>query len=318
MINIERILCPTDLTPDSDEALRYGLALARAYNAHLFLCHCVPPAGADAGEREYIKRLLERSIVRRMRDLGRDPECAPGAANLNWEALVIEGDPVVAITQEAAERRVDLICMRSRRRPYEAALLGSTAESICRTAPCPVLVTHPREREWVNLRSGEIDLRRLLVAHDFSDDSELALSYGLLLAQEYQAELHLIHVLPPRPRQEAPEIAWLPASDEDAFKKAARCLKSSIPAEALMWCEAKVAVREGNPYREILAYAEENEIDLICMGVRGAGFGMRALFGSNVDRVLRQAPCPVLIARPLRPSDIQRQTSYVRRETSDV
>jgi len=60
----------------------------------------------------------------------------------------------------------------------------------------------------------------------------------------------------------------------------------------------KQAVKEGKPYREILAYAEEQEIDLICMGVRGAGFGMRALFGSNTDRVPRQAPCPVLIARP--------------------
>ena len=42
-------------------------------------------------------------------------------------------------------------------------------------------------------------------------------------------------------------------------------------------------------------------MDLRRMGVSGTGFGMRALFGSNADRVLRQAPCPVLIARPLRP-----------------
>jgi Universal stress protein family len=51
-----------------------------------------------------------------------------------------------------------------------------------------------------------------------------------------------------------------------------------------------------------LLYAEEEKIDLICMGTHGAGFGMRALFGSNVDRVLRQAPCPVLIARPRKPA----------------
>jgi hypothetical protein len=49
-----------------------------------------------------------------------------------------------------------------------------------------------------------------------------------------------------------------------------------------------------------------NEIDLISVGAHGAGFGMRALFGSNVDRVLRQAPCPVLVARPLRPSMVLR------------
>ncbi|HEV8204260.1 MAG TPA: universal stress protein, partial [Pyrinomonadaceae bacterium] len=61
---------------------------------------------------------------------------------------------------------------------------------------------------------------------------------------------------------------------------------------------------EGQPYREILNYAERNEIDLISVGAHGAGFGMRALFGSNVDRVLRQAPCPVLVARPLRPTHL--------------
>jgi nucleotide-binding universal stress UspA family protein len=66
----------------------------------------------------------------------------------------------------------------------------------------------------------------------------------------------------------------------------------------------KTAVSEGHPYREILNYAERNEIDLISVGAHGAGFGMRALFGSNVDRVLRQAPCPVLVARPLRPKMI--------------
>jgi nucleotide-binding universal stress UspA family protein len=51
-----------------------------------------------------------------------------------------------------------------------------------------------------------------------------------------------------------------------------------------------------------LNYAEKNEIDLICLGAHGAGFGMKALFGSNVDRVLRQAPCPVLVTRPLKPA----------------
>jgi nucleotide-binding universal stress UspA family protein len=75
-----------------------------------------------------------------------------------------------------------------------------------------------------------------------------------------------------------------------------------VPIETRMWCEVKQAVREGQPYREVLSYADEQNVDLICMGASGTGFGMRALFGSNADRVLRQAPCPVLIARPLRPA----------------
>ena len=143
--------------------------------------------------------------------------------------------------------------------------------------------------------------KRVLVAYDYSTDSELALSYGLSLAQEYQAELHLIHVLPSRVRAEAPEIAYMPFGFEASFNATASRLKSVVPADARQWCNIKQAVREGHPYREILAYAEEQDIDLICMGASGTGFGMRASFGSNADRVLRQAPCPVFIARPLRP-----------------
>src|SRR5678816_4014123 len=90
-------------------------------------------------------------------------------------------------------KRQDLIVMRSRRRPHAAILLGSTAQKVSRGAPCPVLVTHPNEVEWVSFSTGEIDLRRVLIAHDFSSDSELALQYGGSLAQEYQAELHVLH-----------------------------------------------------------------------------------------------------------------------------
>jgi nucleotide-binding universal stress UspA family protein len=292
MISIERILCPTNLPSQADEALRYALALARAYHAQLLLCHCVEtlPLVAGTGLEPARRNFEVASQLQALLPEGLDaPVC---------ETLVVEGDPALAIPRVAAERRADLVVMRSRRRPLAAALLGSTAEAVCRTAPCPVLVTHRDERDWVAQTDGEIELRRILVAHDFSNDAELAFNYGLLLAQEYQTELHLLHVLPYAP---APALATMPAGGAGAFHQAARRLQHAVPAEAFLWCEVKQAVRSGQPYREILSYAEEHEIDLICLGVHGAGFSMRALFGSNADRVLRQAPCPVLIARPLKP-----------------
>jgi len=100
-----------------------------------------------------------------------------------------------------------------------------------------------------------------------------------------------------------PEIAWYPnAGAESPYHTAARRLQRVVPAEVHLWCKVRNIVSEGQPYREILSYAENNDVDLISVGAHGAGFGMRALFGSNVDRVLRQAPCPVLVARPLRHS----------------
>jgi len=216
--------------------------------------------------------------------------------------LIVEAEDVgETIANTAAERRVDLIVMRSRRRPHRAALLGSTAESVSRTAPCPVLVTHSDEREWVDDSTLKMNVKRVLVAYDFSDYSELALNYALSVAQEYQAELHLQHVLPKNSSGE-PEIAWYPLTGDAAYHRASQRLKKVIPPEAHLWCRVTNIVSEGNPYREVLSYAEKNDIDLICIGAHGAGFGMRALFGSNVDRVLRQAPCPVLVARPLKPT----------------
>lgn len=306
MIDVKCILCPTDLSTNSDQALRYTLALTRAYESKLIICYRPDNGdidGAIAIEEERVadslaqaksEQLFERALLKFLA-----PEALVG---LDWQGLLIQGEDVgEAITRTASEYSADLIVMRSRRRPHRAALLGSTAESVCRTAPCPVLVTHTDERDWVQPISKSITLQRVLVPYDFSDYSELALQCALSLAQEYQAELHLLHVLPPHTVTE-PEIAWYPKQGESAYHNAARRLQRAVPAEAQLWCQVKHAVSEGHPYREVLNYAEKNEIDLISIGAHGAGFGMRALFGSNVDRVLRQAPCPVLVARPLKPN----------------
>jgi nucleotide-binding universal stress UspA family protein len=291
-MTIKRILCPTDLSVESDEALRYALAMARAYEAKLFIFHCRPVSAGRQLVNGAAKALLEQSLIPYISSADR--------LSLDWQAVVgHDDDPGKAIAEQAEQNQVDLIVMRSRRRPHRAALLGSTAESVSRTAPCAVMVTHADERNWVAGNTRQIALKRVLVAYDFSDYSELALNYALSFAQEYQSELHLLNVLP-RFTLDETEISWYPLGNEGPYHKVARRLQKAVPIDAHLWCSIKHAVSEGQPYREILNYAQRNEIDLICLGAHGAGFGMLTLFGSNVDRVLRQAPCPVLVARPLR------------------
>ena len=187
MIDIKRILCPTDLSRDSDHALRYAVALVRAYQAQLTVCHfagdaegagAMPstPAGeiqqselacGRSGDRT--KELFESSLLDFL-----EPEAF---ADLDWEGLLIEGeDAGEAITRTASNYASDLIVMRSRRRPHRAAILGSTAESVCRTAPCPVLVTHTDECDWLVPSSKSMSLKRVLVPYDFSDHSESMLA----------------------------------------------------------------------------------------------------------------------------------------------
>lgn len=296
IVNFERILCPVAESHEVDEGLKYAIALGRSYGASLFILTCVEESSATctasvAAIRGAINSAVEHSFV-----------SSPGivhTARLAWESIVSESlRPAESIKQQAEMLDIDLIVMSSRRRPYAAALLGSTAEAVARTAPCPVLVTRFERGHHQSGAIGNLEFKKLLVASDFSSDSELALRYGLSLAQEYQSELHLLHVLT-NSKTTDENIAWTSQTAEGPYHEAARQLHQSVPAEAYLWCEVTHAVREGRAYREIVSYAVEHEIDLICIGVHGQGFRFGTLFGSNADRVLRESPCPVLVARTL-------------------
>jgi nucleotide-binding universal stress UspA family protein len=291
-IHVERILYPTDLSPESAGALEYAVALARSYGAKLILGHTTGPHSACAASEDG-RRLINEIVAKHTHTAATE--------RVDWEAITVEGDTVTEVARVAAEHHIDMLVTNSRKVPRAMTLLDSTAEAITRTAPCPVLIT-PQGSDVDDALSSGISFKRILVAYDFSGDSELALTYGLSLAQEFQSELHLLHVLSPARQAIAQEARTVPTGLEDGFHTAARRLCNVVPAETHLWAEVKQVVTQGIPYREILTYARENEVDLICIGASGAGFGLWALFGSNTDRILRQAPCPVLIARPLRPA----------------
>jgi nucleotide-binding universal stress UspA family protein len=283
---------------EADEGLQYAIALARSFEAKLFVLTCSDGSSRiDDGTvdemRAGIERAIEHSFVLSPSEATR--------VKLDWEFLFVESSrPADSIKHEAETQLADLIVMSSRRRPYAAALLGSTAEIVCQTAPCPVLVTRLRESRQSRSAIRDLDFKKLLVATDFSSYSELALQYGLSLAQEYQSELHLLHVITDSKTKDA-ELSWTTHSEEGPYHEAARRLHQSVSSEIHLWCEVTHVVREGRAHREIVSYALEQEIDLICIGAHGRGFQFETLFGSNADRVLRESPCPVLVARPLKP-----------------
>ncbi|HZE68345.1 MAG TPA: universal stress protein [Pyrinomonadaceae bacterium] len=292
MITIELLLCPISSPIESDEALPFAISLAQAHGAQLVLCSCVslpvfisPAANIPSEART--RMLLKDALMHCFGDQ---------LKKLNWRIAL--GDAREGIGEEivrvACESHADLIVMRSRRSRVPA-LLGSIAEQVSRTALCPVLITRSLGREsHVN---GQARFQRILVPHDFSGASELALSYALSIAQKLKAELHLLHVVPEQEDQHS-EIS-LPPPDGTFYREIQR-LHDCVPEQIHRSLKLKAVVRSGKPYREVLTYSKQHGADLICMGALGRDFGLGALFGSNVDRVLRQADCPVLIAQPLK------------------
>ncbi|HWP41835.1 MAG TPA: universal stress protein [Blastocatellia bacterium] len=199
------------------------------------------------------------------------------------------------ILREAGEHRTDLIAIdRIERLPN--GLLCFFVERITRTAPSPVLAV------WADnyKNASSSGVFRILVATDFSIYSEQAFKYGLRLAQAQNSELYLLHVLAQQQTGGAVNPRRAVESGEP-YHKAMRSLQSLKADKSASGIKVEVEVRMGEPYREILSCAREKEVDLLCIGSYGKDSGEAGLFGSNTDRILRQAPCPVLLARPLKP-----------------
>jgi len=131
MVSIERVLCPVTLPAELDGALRYATSLARAYDAHLLLCHCAgTPAlltseetSAEGGRYAEIKKTMADALVPLIERS--QPE------KLQLEVIVADGGEDVGeeIVRAGRERQVDLMVMRARR-SHTAAMLGSTAEQV--------------------------------------------------------------------------------------------------------------------------------------------------------------------------------------------
>lgn len=85
-----------------------------------------------------------------------------------------------------------------------------------------------------------------------------------------------------------------PAKMEETIAAATKQLEKLIATKGCKALKIKTAVRIGKPYRQILQFAMEAQIDMVTMGVRGRGALDLAVFGSTTYRVIQLAPCPVL------------------------
>jgi nucleotide-binding universal stress UspA family protein len=146
-----------------------------------------------------------------------------------------------------------------------------------------------------------IALRTVLVATDFSDASEAALRYGRALAHVFGASLHVLHVVPdPLSFSWAgvPEAGASPTLRHEWTTEAHNRLELLLTPQDRSMLHAQLAVRTGDPVRQILEYALQNRVGLAVLGTRGKGPVEHLLLGSVAERVVRFAPCPVLTVRP--------------------
>lgn len=140
--------------------------------------------------------------------------------------------------------------------------------------------------------------QRFLVPVDFSDYANQALDYAIGLAGKLGARLTLLHVIQSLPLGGVDMGVALPYTYiQDLEAEITNSMQAYLERVTAAGLEGEIAVVHGVPFHEILETAKMQQVDLIIMGTHGRTGFQHVLLGSVAEKVVRLAPCPVLVVR---------------------
>ncbi|WDP87625.1 MAG: universal stress protein [Desulfobacter sp.] len=311
----KQIMCALYFSGFAPLILSYGKALAREFDAQITLCHVVQDtvmlsSHAQAGFS------TEEVTARRLEDAKQALESLAWENDTSATIRVSLGHPADEITRLAKKHRIDLVIGATHGGSgVKRFLVGSVTDRLVKTLECPLLVLHSRSKEKTD--RIKLPLKRILVGCDFSKGSGLAFDYALSLAQEFEAELHLVHVVKPHiplalagtgplnlPEDDFPEwddpLDREKSPEEKSKKRLEAQLNQMVPQESRHWCTPVIGLCQGEPYRELINYSDIHKIDMIVLGIHGHSLLDKFLVGSTTDRVISRANCPVMAVRQTR------------------
>src|ERR1041384_8678831 len=270
MFPFRNILFPTDFSANAYAALKYGAAFARHSGGRVVLFNV---QDAKSALHSQLDELLADPVLN----------------GVDAERILVEGEPASEIAQGAIDHGVDLITVVMRGRNRLSRAFGSSiAEDIVAEAPCAVLCVRPPQRDFVD--QTQIQLKRVLLATNFRPSSAAATQLATQIANNMGAELHAVYVI-------GDYFEQISAIFPEGGLAALTRLRSYVQERlAQLTRTGTTHISEGRPYQEIVKLADTLQADLIVIGtaVHGSLFGSSQVLGSEIERVIRNAPCPVL------------------------
>jgi nucleotide-binding universal stress UspA family protein len=299
MLQLQRILLPTDFSPLADVALDTALKVAEKHRATLHMLHAVVLHADDPNDpahhfpdAEEVRQRLEEIAESRMSSRLEERE-ATDIEVVRAQRRGISAAPT--ILEYAEEVDADLVVMSTHgRRGLGHALLGSVTEEVVRLSRAPVLT--------IRGHSGDVPvppLTDVLVPVDFSAHARQAVSHAKEICAAYGARLNVLHVFE---RPIHPEIYIGDATlDFPGFKAVEGNVREALDAFASEApgpeAELTVHLREGHAVTGILELASELECGLLVIATHGLTGVAHMLLGSVTEKVVRRATCPVLTVK---------------------
>ncbi len=295
-MKIQKILVPVDFSAYSNKALEYAIYWAETFGAELTLVH-VNTLFHEHHDYSALLNEYQELVLAREEQIWEWMEAHHQTArrrNVRVAYDVVNGFSAAQTILDYLKRHpFDLVVMGTHGRTGLKHLMqGSVTEKVSRLSPVPVLAIHKDLQD--------LAINNILVPVDFSEYSRTVVETAVDLARQFGARVQLIHVLE---RPTPANFDWIVEEMESAFQidpevltKVHQTLRSYIVDDYRQMISESILT--GHPYEEIINYTRSNRVDLIIMACRGfSRFEYFWLWGSNTERVLRLAPCPVLALR---------------------
>jgi nucleotide-binding universal stress UspA family protein len=286
-ISLTKIMVMTDFSEASDHALEHALALARRYDARIYLTHIITPDPFQFAEPQVAQATYDK--VRQAAEQGITEILVSGRLRgVPHEVVLEEGNVWPVIQGLIAKHEIDLIVAGTHGRgKLQKMLIGSVAEAVFRQASCAVLTVGPSVKGEA---PREVELKNILFATDFGPSAEHASAYAFSLAQEHDARLMLLHVI-------ENAAAYTEESVSRQRELNIQRLKQMMPPESENWCKPEFRVTFGSAVEEIIEMAKETKADLIVMGAKPSKTFAGHAPMTIAYNVVTKAPCPVLTVR---------------------
>ena len=296
---LKQILVTTDFSDESKKALPYAAAFAKQFGGKITLLNVVEPSSHFTGlESVVLFQSGDAAMGQVYEGLDQLAEKSFGGKD-RVTTHARTGKPFREIIKAAGELKAGLLIMSTHGYTgLKHTLVGSTTERVVQHSPCPVLAVRGGADETSGKRPKPVAIQRILLATDFSDDSLKAFPIAQSLAEGFCARLTLIHVVERFPIDAllGEELTHQTSAQRIEL---ARARLTGLVADLRKrgGFRADVVVRFGKPFDEIARYAKEMDASLIVVSTHGYT-GLKHLYlGSVAERVLRHAPCPVLVVR---------------------
>jgi nucleotide-binding universal stress UspA family protein len=294
-VQLNKILLASDGSKESRGALTWAEMLAIRFRAKITAISIVE--SPDVGSFEFSEKLRKEISLMDRESVRKEAERLPRvAATLKQKGIeaktrVATGVPYEEIIKAAQTEGVDLIAMGKRGLSLWAKmLLGSTTTRVLRESRLPLLTV----REWTKKPT----VKSIVVPSSFAPADIVPLEWALDLAGTLGASVYLLHITEAHPSWDTPEGKFM-ARRRKLYTDKLDEMLATVPTRRRkgvpVFTRVKAFLR---PWSGILSFVDEEGIDMVVMGTHARKGVPRLFLGSVAERVIGEAPCPVITVRP--------------------